>query len=108
MRALRMLGGGGMAGIGLSRLSAMGLSVDESGNMQIDEEKMQSAVTVSPNAVRGALSGYGSVTQNIEQGADEAMSLPSASYADFSNARMENSLLSALMPQSGFLFDFSL
>lgn len=109
MRALNMIGGAGnMASMGLSRLSAMGIGIDADGKMQVDAEKMQSAVAISPNSVRSALSGYGSVTDNIGQGADEAMSLPSASYTDFSSMRVENSLINTLMPQSGFLFDFSL
>lgn len=96
---------GGYAG---ARLSAMGLSIDQDGMMQVDAEKLTKAVQENPSLVQSALSGYGSLTDTTSSNADRAMRIPSATYTDFSKMQVQNSLISMLMPQTGFLFDFGL
>jgi len=96
---------GGYAG---ARLSAMGISIDQDGMMQVDTEKLTQAVQKSPGTVQSALSGYGSLTDTTSNNADRAMRIPSATYTDFSKMQVQNSLINMLMPQTGFLFDFGL
>lgn len=91
-----------------SRLNSMGISIDENGKMQIDAEKMTKAVKESPSVVQNALSGYGGLAESTRQNAEAAMRIPGAQYTNFSNMGVQNSLISALMPSTGSLFDFGL
>jgi len=91
-----------------SRLSSMGISIDSEGLMQVDAEKLTNAVKESPLSVQSALSGYGSVTEATRDNAAKAMNIPAATYTNFSNMGVQNSLISALMPKAGSMFDFSL
>ncbi len=91
-----------------NRLGAMGISIDKDGMMQVDSAKLKSAAENSPASVSAALSGYGSVTDTTQSNADKAMRIPTATYTDFSKTKINNSLISQLMPNAGFLFDISL
>jgi flagellar capping protein FliD len=91
-----------------ARLSSMGISIDGEGLMQVDAEKLTNAVKESPSSVQSALSGYGSVTEATRDNAAKAMNIPAATYTNFSNMGVQNSLISALMPKAGSMFDFSL
>jgi hypothetical protein len=63
--------------------------------------------------VRNTLSGSDSMTENIEKGADRAMRIPTANYADFSSLLGESQqtpggIISMMLPQPGFLVDYML
>lgn len=91
-----------------SRLGSMGISIDSDGKMQIDAEKLTKAVKESPSLVQSALSGYGGLAESTRQNAEAAMRIPGAQYVNFSNMKVENSLISSLLPSTGSLFDFGL
>lgn len=91
-----------------SRLNSMGISIDDKGKMQIDSEKLTKAVKESPSLVQSALSGYGGLADSTRQNAEAAKRIPDAQYTNFSNMGTQNSLISALMPNTGSLFDFGL
>lgn len=91
-----------------ARLNSMGISIDENGKMQIDAEKLTKAVKESPSVVQNSLSGYGGLAESTRQNAEAAMRIPSAQYTNFSNMGVQNSLINALMPSTGSLFDFGL
>lgn len=90
-----------------SRLSSMGISIDQDGMMKIDSKKLAAAVEQRPNSVKTALSGYGSVTDTTQDNAARAMNIPAATYTDFSKMKVSNSLIDNLLPKTGFLFDIS-
>ncbi|HBU13382.1 MAG TPA: hypothetical protein DEB31_11895 [Clostridiales bacterium] len=91
-----------------ARLSAMGISINQDGMMQVDEEKLTAAAQESPNTVRDALAGYGGMASTAESNAAQAMRIPAATYTNFSNMGVESGLINALMPKTGFLFDIAL
>lgn len=88
------------------RMANMGISVDEDGNMQIDAEKLKAAAEQSPATVKSMLTGYGSIAETTMQNADKAMRIPAATYTDFSQMQVSNSLLDMMLPKTGALFDF--
>lgn len=100
-----------MAGYGTyaaHRLSALGMSIDENGMMTIDAQKLADAAAKSPANVKSMLTGYGSITEMTQNNASEAMRIPAATYTDFSNMKVSDSVIDMLLPKTGFLFDFSL
>lgn len=92
-------------GYAASRLADMGISIDEDGAMQIDAEKLQKAAADNPNGVRNMLTGYNSIADVTQRNADRAMRVPAATYTDFSRMQARDSLLDAMLPQVGGLFD---
>lgn len=90
------------------RLSALGMSIDENGMMTIDAQKLADAAAKSPANVKSMLTGYGSITEMTQNNASEAMRIPAATYTDFSNMKVSDSVIDMLLPKTGFLFDFSL
>lgn len=94
-----------MSRAGLSRLSAIGITIGSNG-MEIDAEKMKSAVEASPDTVKNALAGYNSVTNSIGRQAGRAINSMGESTS-FISRLSRTSLLSSVMPQSGFLFDLA-
>ncbi|MDL2236624.1 flagellar filament capping protein FliD [Christensenellaceae bacterium OttesenSCG-928-K19] len=115
-RALGLVANNGMTAMSIasygghaaSRLSSMGISIDDEGMMQVDSKKLTAAVQESPASVREALAGYGGVASTAANNADQAMRIPAATYTNFSNMQVQSSLLDALMPSTGFLFDIAL
>lgn len=105
MTAGSMASYGGATG---ARLSAMGISVDQDGNMQVDEKKLTAAVQENSGIVKDALAGYNSLADTTQARADEAMRIPTATYTNFSNMQVQSSLINMLMPGTGSLFDFGL
>ncbi len=99
---------GKYGGYAAARLSAMGITIDGNGAMQIDADKLTDAVAKSPSTVKSALAGYGGLAERTSYNAAQAMRIPQASYLNFGSLGSQNSLLSALMPQSGSLFDYLL
>ncbi|MDL2237794.1 flagellar filament capping protein FliD [Christensenellaceae bacterium OttesenSCG-928-K19] len=100
-------------GFAASRLQSMGISIDDDGMMQIDAEKLTAAFEKSPSQVKGALSVYGSLSDDMITNVDKALRIPAATYTNFSNMKVENSLLNALFSsgssaKAGSLFDFLL
>lgn len=91
-----------------NRLSTMGISIDQDGMMQVDHKKLVSAAKENASVVTSMLSGRGSVTDTMQTNADKAMRIPAATYTDFSKMKVSDSLISQLMPGTGFLFDISL
>lgn len=89
-----------------ARMANMGISIDDNGNMQVDAEKLKAAVEKSPATVKSMLAGYGSIAETTMRNADKAMRIPAATYTDFSQMQVSNSLLDALLPKTGALFDF--
>lgn len=90
------------------RLSSLGMSIDEDGKMVIDAQKLTDAAAKSPATVKSMLTGYGSITEVTQSNASEAMRIPVATYTDFSNMKVSDSMIDMLLPKTGFLFDFSL
>lgn len=95
-----------MSRAGLTRLSAIGITIDSDG-MQIDKDKMKSAVEMSPETVKSALAGYHSVTNSLGRQASKAIN-SMGEGTSFISRLSRSSLLSSIMPQSGFLFDLSI
>jgi flagellar capping protein FliD len=91
-----------------NRMATLGISIDQEGMMQVDSQKLSDAAAQSPATVKSMLSGYGSLSEVTETNASEAMRIPISTYTDFSNMQVSNSLIDMLLPQKGFLFDFSL
>jgi len=95
-----------------ARLTAMGIRMDSENGLTVDAGKLTNAVRESPGVVKSALSGRDGVSASIEQGADRAMRIPTANYADFSSllddAIQNTSLISMMLPQPGFLIDYAL
>lgn len=113
-RAVRLVADNGMTASSMAtrgtyaaaRMANMGVSIDDDGMMQIDAEKLKAAAESSPATVRSMLTGYGSIAETTMQNADKAMRIPAATYTDFSQMQVSNSLLDALLPKTGALFDF--
>lgn len=102
---------GNYGGHAASTLESMGISIDDNGMMQIDEDKLASAVQKSPNSVKDALAGYGGLATQTMDNVEQALRIPAATYMDFSSMGVESSLVSALMGSSsstGSLFDILL
>lgn len=87
---------------GLSRLSSVGITMDSSGKLSLDGEKLAKAAQSNPSSVKSMLS----VSERVSSGAGSAMRIPAATYTDFSSMRVSNSLIDMLMPSTGSLFDF--
>lgn len=92
-------------GYAAARMANMGISIDDDGNMQVDAEKLKKAINENPNSVKNQLTGYNNIARITQQNADKAMRIPAATYTDFSNMQATDSLLGALMPQVGSIFD---
>ncbi|MBD5559205.1 MAG: flagellar filament capping protein FliD [Clostridia bacterium] len=113
-RAISLVGDNGMTAGSIAnrgtyasaRMAGMGITIDEDGNMQVDAEKLKQAAADSPASVKSMLTGYGSIAETTMQNADKAMRIPAATYTDFSQMQVSNSLLDALLPKTGALFDF--
>lgn len=88
-----------------NRMANMGIMIDEDGNMQVDAEKLKKAAAESPATVKNMLTGYGSIADVTQRNADKAMRIPTATYTDFSNMQARDSLLDALLPKVGSMFD---
>jgi flagellar hook-associated protein 2 len=99
---------GSYGGYASSRLSAMGITINEDGQMGVDADKLTKAVKDSPATVKSTLSGYGGLAETARDNASKAMSIPAATYTNFSNMGVESSLISALMPKTGSMFDILL
>ena len=105
MTAMSIANRGGYA-YGSARMASMGITIDDDGLMQVDAEKLKAAATQSPATVKSMLVGYGSISETTMQNADKAMRIPAATYTDFSQMQVTDSLLGALLPKTGTLFDF--
>lgn len=105
MTAMSIAGRGGYAYTS-QRMANMGITIDENGQMQVDAEKLKGAAQESPATVKSMLVGYGSISETTMQNADRAMRIPAATYTDFSQMQVSDSLLGALLPAAGSLFDF--
>lgn len=92
-------------GYAAARMSDMGISIDDDGNMQVDAEKLKKAATENPNSVKNMLTGYNNIAQVTQNNADKALRIPAATYTDFSRMQASDSLLDALLPRVGGLFD---
>lgn len=92
-------------GYAASRMADMGITIDDDGNMQVDAEKLQKAASENPNGVKNMLTGYNSIADVTQKNADKAMRIPAATYTDFSRMQARDSLLDALLPQVGGMFD---
>ena len=88
-----------------TRLADMGISIDEDGAMQIDADKLRKAASENPNGVRNVLAGYNTITDVTQRNADKALRVPAATYTDFSRMEAQDSLISAMLPKVGGLFD---
>lgn len=105
MTAMSIANRGGYA-YASARMANMGITIDDDGKMQVDAGKLKQAATESPATVKSMLVGYGSISETTMQNADKAMRIPAATYTDFSQMKVSDSLLSALLPTTGSLFDF--
>lgn len=91
---------------GLSRLSSMGITMGKDGKLSLDGDKLAKAASTGSARVQSMLGGYGSVSERVESGAGRAMTIPAATYTNFSSMQVSNSLIQMLMPGTGSLFDF--
>lgn len=90
-----------------NRAAVMGVSIDQDGKMQVDAKKLTDAAQKSPASVKSILTGRGSIPEIVHENAEQAMRIPAATYTDFSKMQVSDSLIDALLPNSGFLFDFA-
>lgn len=88
-----------------SRLANMGITIDDQGKMQVDSKKLTAAAQKSPSSVQSALTGMGGLADTTRQNAEQALRIPKAQYTDFSKMGAENSLINAMMPKAGSIFD---
>ena len=84
----------------------MGITMGKDGKLSLDGDKLAKAASTGSARVQSMLGGYGSVSERVESGAGRAMTIPAATYTNFSSMQVSNSLIQMLMPGTGSLFDF--